>query len=462
MEVQGMKYLEELLWILDSPGGFGNTLETQNKTIKICTDFVHSLSLKCDCVGWCKMDLSDPRTPEILNKISEFCKENGWRARGWYTRRYVDVQSDWYELVPSGFKDNTLCDEIDTISANGKKINTSVIRAFHELSATPKEWGEDIYVPERFHKFCLQHNLDEADFCWVKDKGKYEAEQYFHIYGKQLIPQIAVDYDIKKTNTRLIEAAGGWLPKIVKVFHEIQHIDLQDCYLIDDLPNSVIAYAYIPRTFSTSGRHSILLHKDIVQPLLQQKILSSSSLRPAVIVKSLPGGYSLKKTQPIDRPTHKFMEMMLEEYKKLKSTPRPMRAVSEKEALKILRLAKKERKEDFQKALPKSKSQSLLNTEYNVLIPYYSIANGFYLSDEYELLPLVQAIKENEEIQGHLREEELMDSMPTGIVIGRCPDGDVVLLCNDGKVIRISHEEPVILEQWPTLAQFFADAISET
>ena len=456
-----MKYSEELLWILDSPSGFGSTLEAQNETIKICTDFIHSLGLKCDCVGWCKMDLSNPRTPEILNKISGFCKENGWRARGWYTRRYVDVQSDWYELLPSKFKDNTLCDKIETISANGKKINTSVIRAFRESSPAPKEWGENIYVPEKFYKFCLQHNLDEADFCWVKDKGKYEAEQYFHIYGKHLIPQIAVDYDIKKENTRLIEAAGGWLPQIANVFHKIERIDLQDCYLIDDLPNGVISYAYIPHTFFNVGRHRILLHKDIVQPLVQQKILSSSSLRPAAIVKSLPSGYSFKKTQPVDRPTNKFIEIMLDEYKKLTSTPRPIKMVSENDALKIMRLAKKERKEDFQKSLPKSKSQFLQNTEYNVLIPYYSIANGCYLSDEYELLPSAQAIIENEEFQKHLAKEELIDNNPKGIVIGRCPDGDVVLLCNNGKVVRISHEEPVILEQWPTLAQFFADAISE-
>lgn len=456
-----MKYSEELLWILDSPDGFGSTLEAQNETIQICTDFVHSLGLKCDCVGWCKMDLSSPRTPEILTKISEFCKENGWRARGWYTREYTDVQSDWYELLPSVFKDNTLSDDIETISANGKKINTSVIRAFHELSVGPKEWGEDIYVPERFYKFCLQHNIDEADFCWAKDKGKYEAEQYFHIYGKHLIPQIALDYDIKKTNTRLIKAAGGWLPEIADTFHEIQHIDLQDCYLIDDLPDSVIAYAYIPHTFSTCGRHSILLHKDIVQPLLQQKILSSNSLRPAVTVKSLPGGYSLKKTKPIERPTRKFMKMMLEEYEKLKNTPRPVRMVPKKDALKILRIAKKERKEDFKKALPKSKSQFLQNTDYNVLIPYYSIANGCYLSNEYELLPSAQAMAENEEFQEHLAKEEWIDSKPKGIVIGRCPDGDVVFLCNNGTVIRINHEEPVILEQWPTLPQFFVDTVSD-
>ena len=116
-----MKYAEKLLWILDAPGGFPHTLEAQNETIQICTDFVHSLGLKCDCVGWCEIDLSNPRTAEILSSISKFCKENGWHARGLYTRQYTDVQSDWYELIPTLFKNNTLCDRIETVSEAGKK-----------------------------------------------------------------------------------------------------------------------------------------------------------------------------------------------------------------------------------------------------------------------------------------------------------------------------------------------------
>ena len=67
-----MKYSEELLWILDKPG---TTLHNQDKAFQKNIEFVHSLGLKCDCVGWCKMDLSNPRTAEILRRISMFCKE---------------------------------------------------------------------------------------------------------------------------------------------------------------------------------------------------------------------------------------------------------------------------------------------------------------------------------------------------------------------------------------------------
>lgn len=456
-----MKHSEELLWILDKVGVKLNTLELQNKVFQENIDFVHSLGLKCDCVGWSKLDLSNPRTPEILNSISKFCKENGWRARGLYTRQYVDFTSDWYELVPTYFKDNTPCDRIETVTEKSRKIHTRVIRAFHELSPTPKIWGDEIYVPERFRNFCIQNNIDGLDFCWVKDKGKYDAEQYFHVYGKHLIPQIAVDFDIKKSNIDLIHAAGGWLPEIATIFYELQQINLQDCYLQKDLPTNGIAYTYIPTTYSCVGRHTLLIHKDVAQALLNQKILPTSALRPAAVVETLPGGYTLKCTQAIERPAIHFIERMLSEYEKLKLTPRPVRMVSEKDALKLLRLAKKERREDFQKALVKAKSQILLDTDYSVMIPYYAVANGGFISDEYELLSFMQAMKENEAFQNHLEKEELLDIKLEGIVIAKCPDGDVVLLCKNGDVIRFSHEAPEITEQWPSLAQFFVDAINE-
>ena len=76
-------YFEELLWILDKPG---TTIHNQDEKFRENIEFVHSLDLKCDSVGWCKLDLANPKTDAIFAKISAFCKENGWRARCLYTR----------------------------------------------------------------------------------------------------------------------------------------------------------------------------------------------------------------------------------------------------------------------------------------------------------------------------------------------------------------------------------------
>ncbi len=450
-----MKYTENLSWILDDPGSGLSLSEKIRKNV----EFVHSLGLKCDCVGWSDLDLASPDTPEVLRKISEFCKESGLSARGIYTREYAAVESNWYELVPSPFKSNTPCGRIETVTEHGEKVYTQMLRAYCEVTAAPKNFGNEIYVPDRFRQFCISSHIEDLDFCWAKDKGKYEAEQYFHVYGRRLIPRVAVDFDLKQSNRRGILAAGGWLPEIDRVFQTLQWINLQDCYLASDLPDKGIAYAYIPRTPSSPSRHNILIHKEIAQALLQERIFPASALRPAAVVQELPGGYTLKSTQPLLRPTHRFMAGMLAEYEKQKSANRPMRIASEKEALKALRLSKRERKEDFQKAMSKADAQNLLDTVYSPAIPYYSVADGGILSPEYEFLSFSMSMVENHEFQQNLAAEELLDSKPIGIVIGRCPDGDVILLCRSGEVVRFSHEAPEIVEQWPTLAQFFIDAI---
>ena len=258
-----------------------------------------------------------------------------------------------------------------------------------------------------------------------------------------------------------IDALGGYLPKIADIFYELQLIDLQECYIESDIPNCNIALAYCPKTFTYCGRNKFLIHKDFAQKLLQEKAISQSDLIPAVVVKELPSGYTLSHTVMPDRPIASCMQKSIAEYEKLKSTERPLRLTSEKDAVKLLRLAKKERKEDFKKAFAKAKSVDITETSYAPLLPYYLIANGGYLSDEYELLSYDIATEENMLFTEELLTEELLEIKPDGIVIAKCPDGDKVLLCTDGKVIRFSHEEPVATEEWVSLAQFIADAINE-
>ena len=96
---------------------------------------------------------------------------------------------------------------------------------------------------------------------------------------------------------------------------------------------------------------------------------------------------------------------------------------------------------------------------YAPLMPYYSVANGGFLSDEYQLLSCAEALAENEEFHRALAAEELADK-PMGVVIGKCADGDTILLCGSD-VIRFSHEAPETTAQWPSLHQFIVDAINE-
>ena len=402
-----MKYIEILDWILDND----DKRIVDEEKYRLNIEFVHSLGLKCDCVGWSTLDLQNPRADEILSAIDSFCKKNGWRARGIYTRKYADYTSDWYELVPTTFKDNTLCDYDDEFaSERGDKVRVFNLRAYHELRPSPKWWYESILVPERFRDTCIRHNVTDVDFCWARDKGKYQAEQYFHLYCNKQIPTIAEGRNLTIDDREKIDALGGYLPRIADIFHELQLIDLQNCYIESDIPNCNIALAYCPKTFTYCGRNKFLIRKDFAQTLLQEKAISESDLTPAMVVKELPDGYTLSQTVMPDRPIASCLKKSIAEYEKLKNTERPLRMISEKDALKLLRLAKKERKEDFKKAFSKAKSDDIAKTNYSPVLPYYLIANGGYLSDEYELLPYDIATEENKLFAQELLTEELLDA----------------------------------------------------
>lgn len=459
-----MEYREELLWILDKPG---STMEDQEEKFRENIEFVHSLGLKCDSVGWSKLDMADPRTPEILDRIAGFCKEKGWQARCWYTRHWAQENSDWFKLVAPSFKDNTFAQRKN---APGDGPQTYVIRAFHETGAGIKSWGLDQFVPERFRAVCLQNRWEDLDFCWARDIGKYEAEQYFQVYGNRLVPQVAIGED---PDRKVLRTMDGGLPKIAEVFHTLQKISLPDCYLAADMPQGGIASVCYyqtnqqPRlglggakTYRQMRRNTLLIHKDTAQVLLEANVLSRRELQPVPVVEALPTGYTLVKTQLTPRPEGAYMEQLRSSYEALRQVRRPVRAVTEKEALKLLRGAKKERKEEFQKAMPKAKGEALGDSDYSPVAAYYLVANSGWLSEEYQLLPYETALGENSRFQAELEKEELLEEKPQGVVIAKCPDGDAVLLCKDGSVIRFSHEEPVATAQWQSLAQFVAEALN--
>lgn len=453
-----MKYIEDVHWILDKPG---TTIHNQDEQFKENIAFVHSLGKKCDCVGWSNLRRDDPQAEEILQKIAAFCKEKGWSARGLYTREYADFDADWFEIDGAYFKDNTVGEYISVPAQDGGTAKICSIKAYRELSVAPKSWGRSLYVPERFYKTYRESGMTGLDFCWAKDTGKYAAQQYFEIFGTERIPQVAVAWDLNNQDLRKLGTDGGWLPRLGEVFARWTQLNLPYCYRKEDMPAGGIAYAYIPSTFSCCGLYQVLVHKDVAQQLLQEKAIPTGALKPVPVLDVIPSGYTLRATSICPRPTREYMEQSLLNYDILKKKDRPLWQISEKDALRVLRKVKTDRKEDFGKKLSKAKAEALTETKYAPMLPYYLIANGGQLSDEYRLLSLDESDTATSEFRNILESEELLEDKPDGIVICACANGDWVLLLRDGTVIRFSHEVPEITEQWPSLAQFIVDAIND-
>jgi len=289
--IPGVSMRESLVWILDKPGA---TIHDDEK-YRINIDFVHSLGLKCDCVGWSELDLADPRADEILDKIKEFCDKNGWRARGVYSREYYGYQSDWFELITSDFRDKTLNGRVNCECDGGGVTEVFNLRACNELRISPKQWSDLIFVPERFRDACIHSGITDVDFCWAEDKGKYRAEQYFHMYSDKTVGCVGTDREIGNKKTKLYRSAGGYLPRISEIFHEIQQVNLQDCYLRGGMPEGGIVHCFLPDTLSFVGRSVFLIYKSTAELLLRENAITEKDLRPALVVDEIPGGYTAER-----------------------------------------------------------------------------------------------------------------------------------------------------------------------
>lgn len=450
-----MKTKETLLWILDKcdeKKPFDEEARKENIT------FVHSLGQKCDCVGWSKLDLSDKNADRILTEIDLFCKTNGWSARGWYERTYEEFESGRYVLTPEQLREDAIGDLTEYEGEGGEKISFFDIRAYRVSAPGPKSWGNCVIVPERFRDFCLRNNVEGVSFLWARDVGKYNAEQYFHLFCDNKIPCVAVGKSSYQNDINSIESLGGFLPRIDDIFQTIQNIDLQDCYIDEFLPDCGIANAFVPRSYYMNGRNAFLIRKELAEKIIKERVLPTSSLKPAFTAKGAPGGYIVKETHTAPRPTDEALRESLSGYEKLKAAKRPFRYITEKEALSALRKAKKDRRGEFNRPVSKTVD---VDAAYSALSPYYLVADGGYLSNEYRLLPYDEAVKANAEFFSALDAEELLEKRPDGVVFALCPNGDNVLLLKSGKVVRFSHEAPEIVEERQSLPQFIVDALYE-
>ena len=179
-----------------------------------------------------------------------------------------------------------------------------------------------------------------------------------------------------------------------------------------------------------------------------------------MVVDDIPDGYFIARTERKLKPAHELIAKRLQSYEALKLSPKPVKEMTEREALKRLRATKRIRKADFRKRMKKELTEALSGTEYAPLAPYYAIAAGGFLSSEYELLTVESSKTETLAFVRQMNREELLSEPITGTVIAKCPDGDIAVLKADGTVTRVSHESPEETEHWPNIAEFIAEAIA--
>ncbi|MBQ9966055.1 MAG: hypothetical protein IJO95_00265, partial [Clostridia bacterium] len=131
----------------------------------------------------------------------------------------------------------------------------------------------------------------------------------------------------------------------------------------------------------------------------------------------------------------------------------------EKQALSMLRKAKRDNKDDYGKQMKKAVAEGLAQTPYAPLAPYYLVADGGRINSEYTFLSYAEAQKETAEFVSDMEKEELMEDKFEGIVFAKGADGDRVILAPDGVPSRVGHDSLEAIDTWDDLAMFFSDVI---
>ena len=442
-----MKYIlrEELIWIIDKQK---NTSGDENE-YKENREFVHSLGLKCDYVGWCNLDLDSENADKIIEKIEKFCEDTHSYLRGYYKRTSSSEENEWYILKTKYISTDYFENENEIrVYKIPKNINCLYENTKSAIAL----------VSDTFRKVCITEGFSGITFNWKKDIGKYKSLQYFNMYLSSIVPNFyscnnlsAADPEGRNKLFKL----GGKLPKLIPLFYDI-NIDIPICIQKNDLPNTDFAY-YKYDTFSYVET-GILIRKKAVTILLERRLITKSDLVYVNILDDIPPHYEKylsEKLQPISTENVQSIQKAYEEFLLL---PKQERVASEKMALQLLRKQKNGEKEYYNKSLSKSHCDLMLGTIYEAMVPYYKVCDGGVLSDEYTLLSYFESVVETKKFIEDQVLEELIDPI-NGIAIAKCADGDVILLTLEKEVKRISHENYEIIELWENVATFIYDAL---
>jgi len=467
-----MKMEERLLWIIDNPK---DTYCYNEETVKRNIEFAHSLGLKCDCVGWCNLDLNRPDIDALLEQMNAYVLKEGLFLRGWYSRKDSDFESGWYALE-SKYLSNDERNFANVTDRHGNSLRIEELYAYKVPKDIQVLWGNKLpIINENMRNCCLNHGFSGLDFYWIRDIGRFHAASFFGLIIENMVPEFACDRSLSYRDSKMqrntscdhsvgsplyqkYTAVGGMLPKLSQMFYDLSiHLPIQ--LPKNEMPGTDFAYIY------SNGydyrKNYVLVNKHAAEILLSENAIRKEYLTPVVLYDMNPDGYYIQPSEAIQYPAREVIEKLDSDLDKLNSKPKPDRKVSEKAVLKSFRKTRRLRPEDFRKAMAKKTLETLIESPYGLLSSYYSISDGGYLSDEYTFLAYSESLTETQEYIVNIEKEELQIDKYMGIVFAKCADGDMVVNGKDGSVKRISHETMEACENWDTIAQFFYEVLTD-
>lgn len=419
--------------------------------------FLKELGLKGDCVGWTEVE--NP-SPEFIELLFSKAKTEKMRIRGTYELSLsAEYESEWYEITGMPLSWAAQPTERENYTDGDKTFYLCSIRSYampHNITVTNNTLCDFSCFREDVKTAVEEEGFTGIDFLWISDIGRFEGNQYYEAFPKNILPWCyeniydRLDCDIKVSDFDCLSENSRIIAKKCNALI----LDMPLAVERDLLPDCDFAGIYSRLT----RHHRLLVRKRCRDFFIEEGFLKPEHFSPVIITDNI----TEQEAKPLLKiksgrfipVTQKVKDEIEGKYKKHCKKTKPKRIATEKTALKKLRVAKKENGEYFGKRASEKVLQYVSDKR---LIPYYKIADGGTLSDEYTFL----SIKEAQEETTDFWKEQLLentDIIPeNAVVFGGTADGEHILLFPDGKVVRYQQGELGFDFEWPNLESFFEE-----
>ncbi len=410
------------------------------------------------------MDLNREDVQDVLEAVKAFCRDRDFTVlTGFYFRDLGSADSEWFAFRSDEFdaiENESQCETVD-----GKNdIMLPVIKACYNRDWRIEEFGLTL-VPDCVRRWCLENGYDDVRFCWVRDSGIYDGEQYFAMLPEKKtdhVLKVYVDYYRlnKWCKKKRVLELGGKLPDLFDLFGSMS-IHFSDSYLKSDLPHSGFCHTGVSRNdYIISER--ILIHRDTVNRMLQDGVINEDDVEPVGVFEKPFTGSKVVNTQSARFPSDQICLNRLEEYQKLKEQGRPSVTINNDFALQVLRQRREIRPEGFAAAMPETEVQRLREGPYRQLAEFYGFSNGFQLDDkgEYRFLSYQEAAEKTAWIMENNSPVDRMLEGINGVVFASRNNGDLLLLREEGDVALAEYESWFRWGCWPDLAVFICSIVN--
>lgn len=303
---------EQFIWRVD-------TKEVYNKeTYKYSREFVKSLGLESDAIGWCTLE---PKVDEqVVKQIYQKSKEEKVKILASYelslTKNYP---TDWYILtgcVSSISRNYSNCVKERYIELEEDFYSFPRIKGYKiESFGSVLLYSGFLMIQKPIVDFFNNNGIKDLDYMWVEDFGKYRATPYFLVLPKEFLKWCFSDkmYDShkrrrKKEMVNQIRAFGSKIELIWK----------KSKILRVTFPMMVSRQELKGREIWGLGR-DLLVSKKVRDLLLQNGLVEDKYFKPVFVsdrdIECPPKGLGVKKLEEFSVP-NKIQEYYYKLYEK--------------------------------------------------------------------------------------------------------------------------------------------------